>query len=118
MWPSPYDRDALFYKSGQTWNTVANSPGGTGYRILAVQYIGAVLNQANGAEVPSGVQDILDLADTWFKANAPSACTTGNSCGLQKTWAGILESYNLGTYPGMPRPRPSISTYKQISNYG
>lgn len=102
VWPSPYDRDALFYKSGQTWNTVANAPGGTGYRILAVQYIGAVLNQANGAEVPSGVQDILDLADTWFNANAPSACTPGNSCGLQKSWAGILESYNFGTYLGSP----------------
>jgi hypothetical protein len=102
VWPSPYDRNALFYLSGQTWNTVANSPGGTGYYILAVQYIGAVLNAANGANVPSGVQDILDLADAWFTANAPSACGTGPSCGTQKTWAGILESYNLGTYPGSP----------------
>jgi hypothetical protein len=67
-----------------------------------VQYIGAVLNAANGAAVPGGVQDILNQADNWFQNNAPSACTTGPSCGQQKTWAGILESYNLGTYPGGP----------------
>src|SRR5258708_3085307 len=77
VWPSPYDPDALFYMSGQTWKTVANSPGQTGYYILAVQYIGAVLNAANGAPVPSGVQDILNQADAWFTANAPSACSTG-----------------------------------------
>jgi len=102
VWPSPYDRDALFFISGQTWNTVANSPGGTGYYILAVQYIGAVLNAANGANVPGGVQDILDQAQSWFTSNAPSACSTGPSCGTQKTWAAILASYNLGTYPGSP----------------
>jgi hypothetical protein len=102
VWPSPYDRGALFYISGQTWNTVANSPGGTGYYILAVQYIGAVLNAANGANVPSGVQDILNLANAWFTSNAPSACSTGPSCGTQKAWAAILEDYNLGDYPGSP----------------
>ena len=76
--------------------------GGTGYYILAVQYIGAVLNAANGSPVPQGIQDTLNLATNWFNANAPGACTTGPSCGDQKTWAGILESYNLGTYPGSP----------------
>ena len=102
VWPSPYDRTAMFYQSGLTWNTVANSPGGTGYRILAVQYIAALLNAASGANVPSGVQSILDQAENWFTNNAPSACANGPSCGTQKTWAGILAEYNLGTYPGSP----------------
>ena len=82
--------------------TVANEPGGTGYKILAVHYIAAVLNQANGAVVPSGVQAILDQADDWFSANAPSACSPGPSCGEQKSWAAILANYNLGTYPESP----------------
>jgi hypothetical protein len=102
VWPSLYDPNAIFYLSGQTWYTVANSPGQTGYYILAVQFIGAVLNQANGADVPSGVQDILNQADAWFTNNLPTACSNGPSCGQQKTWAGILESYNLGKYPGSP----------------
>ncbi len=103
IWPSPLDRDSAFFISGQTWNTVATTPpGGNGYYILAKQYIAAVLNAANGANVPSGVQDILNLAGDWFTSNAPSKCSTGGSCGLQTTWGTILETYNLGTYPGSP----------------
>jgi hypothetical protein len=73
-----------------------------GYYQLAHQYIAAVLNIANGASVPDGVQDTLDLAAPWLAANAPSACTASGSCGLQKDWAAVLDEYNNGVYPGGP----------------
>jgi hypothetical protein len=102
VWPAPYDRNATFFLSGQTWQQVMDTPvGGNAYYNLAHQYIAAVLNVANGACEPSGVQDTIDLATAWFETNAPAACTPG-SCGLQVTWAGILESYDQGTYPGGP----------------
>lgn len=102
VWPTPYDRNDTFYLSGQTWQQALDaSPGGNAYYILAHQYIAAVLNVANGACEPSGVQDTIDLATEWFDNNAPAACGPG-SCGLQVTWAGILGSYNEGTYPGGP----------------
>ena len=103
VWPAPYDRNATFFLSGQTWQQVLDTPvGGNAYYNLAHQYIAAVLNVANGACDPSGVEDTIDLATAWFEANTPAACTPGPSCGLQVTWAGILESYNSGTYPGGP----------------
>jgi hypothetical protein len=101
-WPEPYHRTDLFYLSGQTWNDVINQPGGTGYYILAVQYIGALLNQANGAPVPAGVQAVLNDAGAWFEVNAPAACAAKGSCGTQKTWGGILDTYNNGIYEGGP----------------
>lgn len=76
VWPSPYDRLAPFYISNQTWNDVANSTGG--YYILAVQHIGALLNAANGADAPSGVQDILNQADAWFTSNPPQRMRHGS----------------------------------------
>jgi hypothetical protein len=105
IWPSPYDRAALFYNSGLTFQDVLNTPpGGNGYIILAQQYIAAVLNQARGEDVPSGVQDIIDLSNTFFTSTStPSAaCPLNSSCGLQKTWGGILDNYNNGIYPGGP----------------
>ena len=55
-------------------------------------------------DVPSGVQDILDLSNTFFTgaSTASEACPLNRSCGLQKTWGGILEAYNDGVYPGGP----------------
>jgi hypothetical protein len=104
VWPAPYDRNATFFLSGKTWQQVLDTPvGGNAYYNLAHQYIAAVLNVANGACEPSGVQDIIALATAWFETNAPAACGPG-TCGLQVTWAGILESYNQGTYPGGPSP--------------
>lgn len=103
-WPAPYSRTATFFLSGQTWQQVLDSSvsASPGYYQLADQYIAAVLNQANGAPVPSGVMDTLNLANTWFGANGPSACTAAGSCGDQKSWASTLDSYNSGTYPGGP----------------
>lgn len=94
----------MFFSSGQTWQQVMDTPVNVsqGYYQLAHQYIAALLNQAVGAAVPSGIQDTLNLATTWFGGNGPSACTAGGSCGLQKNWAATLASYNEGTYPGGP----------------
>ena len=73
-----------------------------GYYQLAHQYIAAVLNVANNACLPEGVQDTLELAIAWLQANAPTVCPTGGSCGTQKTWAAILDDYNNGRYIGGP----------------
>lgn len=104
VWPNPYSRTATFFLSGQTWQQVMDAPvnASTGYYQLAHQYIAAVLNQANGAAVPQGVQDVLNLAESWLGANGPSACTARGSCGDQKNWASILDTYNNGLYPGGP----------------
>jgi hypothetical protein len=104
IWPSPYDRSAIFFLSNQTWQQVMDTPVNVsqGYYQLAHQYIAALLNQANGAAVPSGVQDTLNQATTWFQTNGPANCTGKGSCGIQKDWAGILDSYNNGLYPGGP----------------
>jgi hypothetical protein len=104
IWPAPYARTNLFYLSGQTWQVVLNTPvsASQGYYQLAHQYIAAKLNEASGATVPSGIQTVLGLATPWLTANAPSACTTPSACGLQKTWAATLDTYNNGVYPGGP----------------
>lgn len=80
MWPDPYSRDAVFY-SGQTWQQVMDTPVivSQGYYQLAHQYIAAVLNNARGASVPTGVQTTLGLAYGWLIANDPSACTANGS---------------------------------------
>lgn len=104
VWPVPYSRDDTFFLSGQTWQQVMDTPVNVsqGYYQLAHQYIAAVLNQANGASVPQGVQDTLDLAYDWLTSNGISACTANGSCGLQKDWAAVLDRYNNGIYPGGP----------------
>jgi hypothetical protein len=105
VWPSPYDRNAAFYLSLQTWQQVLDTPVNVsqGYYQLAHPYIAAVLNVENGAPVPSGLlQDVLNQADNWLTNNGPSACTANGSCGTQKDWAKILDSYNNGLYPGGP----------------
>lgn len=104
VWPAGYDRNAAFYLSGQSWQQVMDTPVNVsqGYYQLAHQYIAAVLNKANGALVPSGVQDTITLAEAWLNANVPGACTANGSCGTQKTWAAILAEYNEGSYPGGP----------------
>jgi hypothetical protein len=109
VWPEGYSRDAWFWYDdltgeGQTWQQVLDAPtGGSGYYILAHQYIAAVLNKANGVCVPKGVQDTINLADAWFDTNGPSACDCkGSCCGLQKDWGEVLDDFNNGIYPGGP----------------
>jgi hypothetical protein len=104
VWPSTYTRTATFFQSGQTWQEVMDTAVNVsqGYYQLAHQYIAAVLNKANDAPVPTGVQDTLDLASAWLGANGPGACTAHGSCGTQKDWAKVLDDYNQGVYPGGP----------------
>lgn len=104
VWPAPYARGDVFFLSGQTWQEVMDTPVNVsqGYYQLAHQYVAAVLNKANGAPVPIGVQTTLDLAAAWLAANSPSACTGPGSCGLQKDWAATLDLYNNGEYPEGP----------------
>jgi hypothetical protein len=103
VWPSPYDRNGVFYLSGMTWQQIMDTPvHGNAYYNLAHQYIAAVLNVANGALVPDGVTQTIALATAWFQANDQSACSVNSACGTQVTWAGVLDSYNNGVYPGGP----------------
>jgi len=104
-WPTPYSPGDTFFTSDQTWQQVLDTPAqGSGYYILAYQFIAATLNQAKGASVPSGIADTLALADGFFSSGAtPASCTSANSkCGLQKTWGATLDVYNNGDYEGGP----------------
>jgi hypothetical protein len=129
VWPYPYNRDDIFYSAiqinsttnkGQVTCTPVTDPYGVpisltwqqvmdadvsqsqGYYQLAHQYIAAVLNIANGASVPEGIQTALDDAQAWLVANNPTACCANGSCGIQKGIAAILDQFNNGLYPGGP----------------
>ncbi len=108
IWPAPYSRTALFFSSGLTWQQILDTPpqGGNGYLILAHQYIAAELNRVKGASAPAGVQSVIDLARTYFQGGATPGNCGGAACGTQKTWAGILDTYNNGAYPGAPKHCP------------
>jgi len=100
----PYNRNALFYASGRTWQQILDTPPrGSAYLILAHQYIAAMLNRGAGASAPSSVQSVIYAARTWFESGkTPASCGPGD-CPLQKTWAGTLDMYNNGQYPGAPK---------------
>lgn len=104
IWPAPYSRTALFFSSSRTWQQILDTPPrGSAYIILAHQYIAAVLNRAAGASAPSGLQSVINAATTWLRSGTvPSTCGPGD-CATQKTWAGILDTYNNGQYPGAPK---------------
>jgi hypothetical protein len=106
VWPAPYDRNALFFNSGLTWQQIMDTSdaGGNAYINLAHQYIAAVLNVANGACDPDSVAQLIVLAQGFFNGFAAGSdfCASGGppgttTCGLQVTWAGILADYNQGT---------------------
>ncbi|MEN3277423.1 MAG: hypothetical protein V7631_3213 [Massilia sp.] len=131
VWPAPYSRKALFFSSGRTWQQILDMPPrGSAYMILAHQYIAAVLNRAAGASAPAAVQSVIDAAGAWLRSGTvPWTCGYGgyggygghdkhggqgkhggygkhgahDSCAQQKTWAGILDTYNNGQYPGAPK---------------
>ncbi len=101
-------RDRVLQTLNLSWEDVLEPPGGVGgngYFILAQQYVAAALNQASNACTPDGVLEVFAAATTWFSedSNSPDQkCPNASSCGTQKTWAGILDSYNNGEYPGGP----------------
>ncbi|UVW27082.1 hypothetical protein [Massilia sp. H6] len=101
-WPAPYDRDAPFFNSSLSWQQVMDSPvRGDAYVMLAHQYIAAVLNGRAGASAPNSLRAILLAAGSWFKTATPGTCLRG-ACQLQRSWAGMLDEYNNGDYPGAP----------------
>lgn len=106
VWPKGYDRDAQFFRSKLTWQQVLDSPTrGDAYFILAHQYIAAVLNTASGASAPNSVRSVILAAGAWFASATPGTCVRG-ACQLQRSWAGILDEYNNGDYPGGPEHCP------------
>lgn len=108
VWPAPYGRSAMFFSSGLTWQQVLDTPpkGGNAYLILAHQYIAARLNIAAGASAPASIQTVIANATTFFNSGANLFTCSGSDCETQKTWAGILDIYNNGLYPGAPRHCP------------
>lgn len=108
LWPAPYSRDAMFFSSGLTWQQILHTPsqGGNAYLILAHQYIAAVLNRASGASAPSSLQAIINKATSWFSSGVNLDSCSGSACETQKNWAGLLDTYNNGLYPGAPSKCP------------
>jgi len=104
IWPPGVDRNAPFFSSGPTWQQILDSPTrGDACLILAHQYIAAVLNRAAGPSAPSEVQGVINAATAWFDSGfALGQCRAGG-CPLQRAWAGVLDAYNGGAYPGAPR---------------
>lgn len=107
-WPKPYSRSVTFYSSGRTWQQIFDTPpsGGNAYLILAHQYIAALLNKGSSATAPAGVQTVLSKVDTWFASGVNLDSCSDSACETQKAWAGILDSYNNGDYPGAPKSCP------------
>lgn len=104
VWPGRYDRDADFFASGLSWQEVMDSPTrGDAYLILAHQYIAAVLNRAAGASAPASVQGVISAATAWFASGVELGECRAGACQLQRAWAGVLDSYNNGSYPGAPK---------------
>ncbi|QOY92443.1 hypothetical protein IM543_12450 [Massilia sp. UMI-21] len=102
LWPK-YDRNAVFYASGLSWQQVFDSPPrGDAYYILAHQYIAAVLNLASGASAPNSLRSVVVAANIWFNTAQPGVCIKG-ACQLQRAWASVLDEYNNGDYPGAPQ---------------
>lgn len=108
FWPTPYSRAAMFFSSGLTWQHILETPpaGGNGYLILAHQYIAALLNRASGASAPGSLQTVIANASACFSAGTNLDSGGGAACEVQKSWAGILDTYNNGEYPGAPRHCP------------
>lgn len=108
VWPAPYSRGATFFSSGLSWQIILETPPsrGNAYLILAHQYIAALLNRASGASAPAAVQSVINSATSFFSSGTNLDSCSGSACETQKTWAGILDTYNNGQYPGAPAPCP------------
>ncbi len=107
--PAPHDdtwtllgEDTIFYLSELTYYDVINTPpaGGNSYFSLAHQYIAAVLNQLNGASVPTEVQTAITSAADLFGQYTPAdiGALAGNNPVKQQfnTLAELLDDYNNG----------------------
>lgn len=115
--PAPYDdtwallpngASTAFFLSGQTYYEVLwTPPQGNAYYILAHAYIAALLNQLNGADIPSDVLAAFNAATDLFETSTPAEVAsakgkTGNELRAQIIdLATSLDDYNNGlTGPG------------------
>lgn len=107
-WPGAHERGDIFFSSGLSWQDLfdTSSQGGNGYVILAHQYMAAVLNIAAGASAPASILAVLADARAYFNSGATLDSCANSACETQKTWAGILDTYNNGLYPGAPKACP------------
>jgi hypothetical protein len=102
VWPKGFDRNAPFFASGLSWQQVLDSPvRGDAYFILAHQYIAAALNIGTDASAPNSLQVTLWYAGKWLETAELGKCIKG-ACQVQRSWAGLLDEYNNGQYPGGP----------------
>lgn len=106
-WPAPYSRDSYFFASGLASQEILDAPvRGSGYLILAKQYLAAVLNYAAGASAPPSIIATINEAQAFFSSGTtPGSCGPGE-CEAQKNLAAILDTYNNGQYPGAPKHCP------------
>jgi len=101
--PAQYDdtwagyQDVPFYGNGVTWYQMIqmNPVGGNPYIQLARQYIGAKLNQANGADV-SAIASTLASAETWLSGYTYTATFTKAQKSAMVALASTLDQYNNG----------------------
>lgn len=104
VWPSGLERGAFFFSSGLRWQQIMDRPTrGDAYLILAHQYVAAVLNRAADASAPAAVQSVINGATAWFNSGVGLGECLAGGCPLQRSWAGVLDAYNNGVYPGAPR---------------
>jgi len=103
--------DEDFFDTGDTWFEVFwTNPAGRPYYQLSFQYMAAVLNKASiedqGGTIPSGVQDAIDDAAALLDQYDVQPDIKGKDAKSIRaqfvTLAGILGSFNEGTYPGGP----------------
>ena len=103
--------DEDFFDTGLSWFDVFwTNPAGRPYYQLSFQYMAAVLNKASiedqGGTIPSGVQDAIDDAAALLDQYDVQPDIKGKDAKSIRaqfvTLAGILGSFNEGTYPGGP----------------
>jgi len=98
----PNGPDTPFFKSGQTWLQVFNTPpaGGNVYYSLAHQYEAAVLNKLNGASSTAAVDAAIADAVTFFTTYTPAqaGALAGNNAARKAANADAttLDNYNSG----------------------
>ena len=118
------NEDETFFLSGQSYYQVlwTNPSGGNPYYILSKQYIAAVLNVLDGADLPTEVGYAISDAEDKLEMYTPAqaAALKGNA---KKAWtdlAAYLESYNLGYIgPGHCSEEPDLnyqSTPAELDN--
>lgn len=109
-WPESVQNNGLTlgtvaYTAGQLLSILQQSPSGNGLVSLAHQLIAARLNEANGAEVPSGIADAMAAADALIGDLVIPPVGSGYLHPSETSdLAGTLDEYNNGLTPGGPPP--------------